>query len=96
MSAVVIVVSVLIAVCAAAICFTLHRLNNACDDFVSTEHKATPMRTTPLTPKARQCAPEVIDPRRPRRGACGILGCPNFRPHSHAEDLIRRLKEPRQ
>lgn len=27
-----------------------------------------------------------------RRGACGVLGCPNRRPHSHAADLMRRLK----
>ena len=25
-------------------------------------------------------------------GACGIHGCPNVRPHSHVEDLVRRLR----
>jgi len=25
------------------------------------------------------------------RGACGIAGCPNMRPHSHVLDLARRL-----
>lgn len=28
-----------------------------------------------------------------RRGACGIGGCPNMRPHSHVMDLARRVRE---
>ncbi len=26
-------------------------------------------------------------------GGCGILGCPNKRPHSHVADLVRRMRE---
>jgi hypothetical protein len=29
----------------------------------------------------------------PLRGGCGVAGCPNRRPHSHVEALIKRLKE---
>lgn len=29
---------------------------------------------------------------RRRRGACGVVGCPNLRPHSHVADLARRLR----
>ena len=32
-------------------------------------------------------------PKPPPRGGCGLRDCPNPRPHSHVEDLIRRLKE---
>ncbi len=32
----------------------------------------------------------------PKRGYCGIAECPNTRPHSHAADLRRRLKEDRE
>jgi hypothetical protein len=28
-----------------------------------------------------------------RKGACGVVGCPNRRPHSHVMDLARRLKK---
>jgi hypothetical protein len=30
-----------------------------------------------------------------KRGGCGVRGCPNPRPHSHALDLARRLRERR-
>lgn len=29
---------------------------------------------------------------RPSVGACGVTGCPNGRPHSHVEDLVRRVR----
>lgn len=32
-------------------------------------------------------------PKPPERGACGIRGCPNQRPHSHVMDLARRVRE---
>lgn len=94
MSATAIAICALIALCAVAqIVFLvamairgdiarLLRERDACVD------KATAKRTY---------AREVIDPRpRRRRGACGVLGCPNVRTHSHVADLMRRLKEPRQ
>jgi hypothetical protein len=37
-----------------------------------------------------KCPPERI---RPSRGICFISGCKIKSPHSHAEDLRRRLKE---
>jgi hypothetical protein len=38
-------------------------------------------------------APERVD--RPISGACGVVGCPNQKPHSHVADLARRLREKR-
>jgi len=87
-------IGALLGLLAAALCFALRRLKRACDDFASSEPKAK--RAVPAAPKPRRYASEVIDPRRQKRGACGVFGCPNVRPHSHVEDLIRRLKEPRQ
>ena len=94
MSATAIVLYALIAICvtahvvfivAMAIRGDITRLLRERDAYVD---KATAKRTY---------APEVIDPRpRQRRGGCGVLGCPNVRPHSHVADLMRRLKEPRQ
>jgi len=37
--------------------------------------------------------PERVD--RPIPGACGVVGCPNQKPHSHVADLTRRLREKR-
>ncbi len=44
-------------------------------------------RRTVLSPK-----PVVKEP---ARGGCGVRGCPNMRPYSHAMDLARRLNEDR-
>lgn len=38
-------------------------------------------------------AGERVKVERAPRGACGIRGCPNMRPHSHVADLARRIKE---
>lgn len=94
MSATTIAICALIAICvtahvvflvAMAIRGDIARLLRERDAYVD---KATAKRTY---------AREVIDPRpRRRRGACGVLGCPDVRPHSHVADLMRRLKEPRQ
>lgn len=53
----------------------------------------------PATPtkqrRSVRCAPEIIRPI-VVRGACGLRECRIASPHSHAEDLIRRLKEKRR
>lgn len=68
----------------------LYAMNSECD-------RLRALRRDVVQRPSNRCAPEVIDPRpRRRRGACGVLGCPNVRPHSHVADLMRRLKEPRQ
>ncbi len=41
-----------------------------------------------------RCPPEYIRPPT-KKGYCGVTGCANMRPHSHAEDLARRLRERR-
>lgn len=40
--------------------------------------------------------PRPLPVKRQIVGACGVRGCPNQRPHSHALDLVRRLKETRR
>lgn len=53
-------------------------------------------RETP--PPPREPAPAAPIPLRPAerirraRGACGVTGCANQRPHSHVEALIDKLK----
>lgn len=68
----------------------LRELDRICD-------RGAPVTSAKAPTPRRTYAREVIDPRpRRKRGACGVLGCPNVRPHSHVADLMRRLKEPRQ
>lgn len=42
-------------------------------------------------PKDELPPPDVIDRPKPNR-FCGLTGCELKRPHSHTEDLIRRIK----
>lgn len=46
-------------------------------------------KTSKLMGEPSPIAPEQI---RPPRGACGVSGCPNKRPHSHVVDLANALK----
>jgi hypothetical protein len=43
-------------------------------------------------PNASTAQPPPVQSAR-LRGACGIAGCPNMRPHSHVLDLVRRLRQ---
>lgn len=48
---------------------------------------ASPYPTSALPPeRTRESVPV---------GACGVRGCPNDRPHSHATGLARRLRDRR-
>lgn len=58
--------------------------------------RAEPAKLTSPTKQSVRCQPETIDPRiGAGRGLCGIRGCRIAVKHSHIEDLIRRMQEPR-